>query len=244
MSRKVSERDIKLLYGLSAGRCNLCEVVVFEPKINEHGYTNIGQMAHNIAYAKNEKAPRFIDELSGDNSYDNLILLCANDHLKVDQNTKFYTVRRLNQIKKDFEDSVDKKFNVQVKPDQYLVDLINKKYELQFLYRNLDDPLSSIPFDILDIGDIDNYILEAHHPTLYPFSDHILNEHMDVIKEAYYKLKPFLLEYYFLFNHRELRPLREKPISKSDKDLILAIVKTLQRSIYDWLEYCRQSYNN
>ncbi|MCF3128762.1 hypothetical protein LRQ09_15505 [Acinetobacter soli] len=244
MSRNVSERDIKLLYGLSAARCNLCGITVFLPKVDEHGYTHIGQMAHNIAYANNENAPRFIDELSGDNSYDNLILLCANDHLQVDQNTKFYTVQKLNEIKKDFEESITRKLSVQLKPDQYLVDLINKNFELQFVCHNLGDPLYSIPFDIADIADINTYLLEANYPTLYPFRDHILNKYMDDLMEAYFELHPLLMKYYFTDNARDLRPIKEKPISPIDQDLILAITNTLRRSIYNWLEHCRQYYSN
>lgn len=98
MSRKIPDSEIKKLFGLSAGRCNLCGTCTISDR-HSGGYTIIGQMAHNISYSDNKSSPRCIDGKTGDNSYENLILLCANCHIKVDRDEEYYTVSKLNKIR-------------------------------------------------------------------------------------------------------------------------------------------------
>lgn len=243
MSRQVLSRDIKLLYGFSAARCNICEKVLFEPKINEDGYVHIGQMAHNIAYSEHESAPRAIDGSSGDNSYRNLILLCANDHISVDQNTALYTVEYIRTIKNNFENSVRARLNNVVRPDKPLVDLIQSNYNLQALIYELTFPLILLPSKIGDIIDMENFLLEANRPTSYPFRDAKLNELMQPILELAHQLSPYIILYYELSNVGDLRPIREKTISVNEKTTIQNIVQNLYQSIFNWLEYCRSNYS-
>ncbi|BCU65775.1 hypothetical protein F941_00571 [Acinetobacter bouvetii DSM 14964 = CIP 107468] len=243
MSRQVLPKDIKLLYGLSAARCNICEKVLFEPKINEDGYVHIGQMAHNIAYSEHESAPRAIDGLSGDNSYQNLILLCANDHISVDQNTAFYTVEYIRTIKNNFENSVRVRLNNAIRPDKSLVDLIHSNYNLQALIYSLNFPLILLPFNIGDIIDMENFLLEPNRPTSYPFRDEGLNGLMLPILELAHQLNPYIISYYFPSNVGDLRPIREKPIPVNEQAAITNIVQNLYQSIFNWLEYCRINYS-
>jgi hypothetical protein len=74
--------DIKKLWGLSAGRCNYpaCneECIKF---LNDEA-TVIGEMAHMIA--QSESGPRGISG-GGDDSYENLILLCPTHHKVIDK---------------------------------------------------------------------------------------------------------------------------------------------------------------
>jgi len=82
-SMAISEIDIKKLWGLAAGRCSkpgcMVECVKFLDAINP---TIIGEMAHVIA--KKPNGPRGIPE-GGDDSYENLILLCPTHHTEIDK---------------------------------------------------------------------------------------------------------------------------------------------------------------
>lgn len=242
-SRKVLPQDIKPLYGLSAARCNICGNVVFEPKIGEDGFIHIGEMAHNIAYSDNDSAPRAIDGMSGDNTYNNLILLCVLDHKRVDQNTAFYTIENLRTIKSKFEYSIQTKLNGNVRPDKQLVDLINTNFNLQGLIYALSFPLTSLPFNIGDIIDIESFLLEPNRPTSYPFFDTLLNDHMQNVLKYAYQLHPFLMSYYFPSQLNDLRPTNEKPIYPNDQNEITNIVQNLSQAIFKWLEYCRTNYS-
>ncbi len=100
MSDSITNSVIKRLYGLSAGRCNICKASVFE------GEVHIGEMAHVIA--KNSGGPRGDVNNTNNNSYDNLILLCANHHIEVDKRPSYYTVDKLKSIKRDHEVFIEK----------------------------------------------------------------------------------------------------------------------------------------
>jgi hypothetical protein len=173
VSRGISSLDIKKLYGLSAARCNLCGVELFEPKIGEDGYVHLGEMAHQAAYSNNDKAPRprNIDKNLPDNSYDNLILLCSNDHIRVDSDTKFYTVKKLKEMKECFEKSIRNKLgngNFLSSNDEWLVSEINKNFNFQYLLSQLDDPIRAVPFEIGDPIDMYNFLLVPNSPSYYP----------------------------------------------------------------------------
>lgn len=95
----ISNPEIKKLYGLAAGRCSICKINVFDNDVH------IGEMAHIIA--KSENGARGGESILGDrNSYENLILLCANHHLEVDQNSLFYTTAKLHAIKASHEENI------------------------------------------------------------------------------------------------------------------------------------------
>ena len=242
MSRKISEKDIKLLYSLSAGRCNICGKSLFQPKSNI-GFVNISQMAHIYPYANNESSPRYINGKTGDNSYYNLILLCANDHLMVDNYPEFYTTEKLHQIKNDFEKYIKLQLTKQSSKDRSLIDLIKENFNLQNLLHSLDYPLNYLPLDIGNIADIENFILIPNYPTLYPFDDDKLNNKFNNMLEHYNSLYPYIMEYYFLDNNSRLAPIKDKPIKNTEKKEIVEIIERLKSSILDWLQYCRQNYS-
>ena len=96
--------DIKKLYGLSAGRCSICKLILFESD------AHIGEMAHVIARSSN--GPRGVGDLDCErNSYENLILLCPNHHREVDGNPQAYPVGRLLSIKQEHEQFVAAHFD-------------------------------------------------------------------------------------------------------------------------------------
>ena len=81
--RRIKEKDLKLLWGLSAGRCAFpncnCELIAFA----KGEKCPIGEMAHIISHSPNATTRN--DEIGGDNTYENLILLCPTHHTLVDK---------------------------------------------------------------------------------------------------------------------------------------------------------------
>ncbi len=79
----ISEKDIKKLWGLAAGRCSCpgCEQECIR-FLDANDPTVIGEMAHVIA--KQPNGPRGQVE-GGSDSYENLILLCPTHHTEIDK---------------------------------------------------------------------------------------------------------------------------------------------------------------
>lgn len=79
---KIPEKDIKMLWGLAAGRCSYpqCQTECID-FVNDTPFV-IGEMAHIIA--KSPSSARGIPS-GGNNTYDNLILLCPTHHTLVDK---------------------------------------------------------------------------------------------------------------------------------------------------------------
>ncbi|PSL12023.1 hypothetical protein CLV44_1207 [Marinobacterium halophilum] len=178
----ISNPEVKKLYGLSAGRCNICKKGLFENEVH------IGQMAHVIG--RSVDGPRGRDVLGGDrDSYENLILLCANHHIEVDQNTEAYPVNRLLEIKQSHEYLVASQFE---HPKERLRDInfINLFMEfvpftrLQSLTHNLP---SSINLDFSLVGDMFE-ALTIDNPHLYPLNDPELNQKFNNFIQAYFNL--------------------------------------------------------
>jgi hypothetical protein len=104
-SRSYSDRTLKLLWGRAAGRCAMpeCRVELFAEATDHDPVVVIGEIAHVAAAA--DDGPRSAPELDGAqrNGYDNLMLLCQNCHARIDGQTAFYTVTRLQDIKQSHE---------------------------------------------------------------------------------------------------------------------------------------------
>lgn len=91
----------RVLFSESAGICSLpdCNMpIVFDKKVGKGHYSNL---AHIEAYSK--KGPRFNPKLSVEqrNSEENIIIVCANCHKKIDTDTETYTVEALKKIKQN-----------------------------------------------------------------------------------------------------------------------------------------------
>lgn len=242
MNRNISARDYKLLYAKSAGRCNICKIEVFNHNILSNEYVHIGQMAHNESFSDNaEVRPRPIDQSVPDNSYKNLILLCANHHLRIDQDPS-YTVEKIYSIKKDFEDFVRRSLEEKGNNDFKVLNLIREYSDFQYLMTALDDPLYSLPSNIGDIGDVNNFILQPYTPSLYPFSDEKLNILMKSILDKYHQIFPYVCMYYFPFDSVIIRPNKDHAEFLKDSNDIKRISLELKRALYDWLIYCRENY--
>ncbi|WP_397596622.1 HNH endonuclease signature motif containing protein [Silanimonas sp.] len=101
----VTDRDLKTLWGLAAGRCAFpeCgqECISF---IDSEKSTIIGEMAHIIA--KRPDGPRG-DGSGGNDTYENLILLCPNHHTEIDKApTGTYPAEQILQWKRDHESRI------------------------------------------------------------------------------------------------------------------------------------------
>jgi len=106
----LSPKDLKLLWGKAASRCSMPECR--KPLIAESSNTEpeghnflIGEMAHIIGEKNSKESARGLSTLPLDerNKYANLILLCPNDHTKIDKDEKAWPVERLHIIKREHE---------------------------------------------------------------------------------------------------------------------------------------------
>jgi hypothetical protein len=101
----IPEKDIKILWGLAAGRCSKpgCgdECVKF---LSADDPTIIGEMAHVIG--KKPNGPRGVLK-GGDDTYANLILLCPTHHREVDKSPEgVFPAKLLHQWKSDHEEAI------------------------------------------------------------------------------------------------------------------------------------------
>ena len=105
MSRSYTGKDIKLLWGLAAARCSFpnCRIECVVPASNLDKTAIIGKIAHIVAHSENgpRADPTYSSELR--DSYENIILLCANHHDLVDAQHNTFTVHDLRQWKENHE---------------------------------------------------------------------------------------------------------------------------------------------
>lgn len=176
MSDSITALAIKKLYGRSAGKCNICKVKLFE----EH--VHIGEMAHVIA--KKPNGPRGDVSQSNDNSYENLILLCSNDHTRVDNDPIRYTVDYLHTIKREHEEWIDSATDFSgdsLKKRKSDVDFLNAYFQFTPFTR-LRSLVDSLPHSF----NLDFYMFEEQFqnalkgfPAHYPLYDTSLHDYFD-----------------------------------------------------------------
>lgn len=105
-SRSVSQKTSNLLWGKSAGRCNICNKKLYE----DSAYStsgNYGEKAHIHAFSKG--GPRNSSDIEEEeiNSYNNLILLCQEHHKMIDDSPEEYPVDVLMEYKKNHENLIE-----------------------------------------------------------------------------------------------------------------------------------------
>lgn len=100
----VSDADLKLLWGRAAGTCSNpnCRANLTALAKDGRAYV-VGEMAHVIA--RQPRGPRG-DGRGGDDSYENLILLCPTCHTRADKNPDDHPVELLKSWKEDWEHQV------------------------------------------------------------------------------------------------------------------------------------------
>lgn len=101
------ENEIKLLWGRSGNRCSICKL-----ELTPDGEPNtIGEMAHIVA--RSVDGPRGKSDLSaeGRDRYENLILLCPNNHAEIDNNPEKWPVELLKKVKAEHEEWVSERLD-------------------------------------------------------------------------------------------------------------------------------------
>jgi hypothetical protein len=96
----ISDRTRKILWARAGGLCSKCRVSLVTEGTDTDDPSVIGEEAHIISEAPS--GPRHAD-LPDYDVYDNLLLLCGNDHKPADDQWRHYTVEKLRQIKRDHE---------------------------------------------------------------------------------------------------------------------------------------------
>ena len=100
---ELPRKDRKILWGESHKLCALCREQLIEQKENGTSYV-IGVEAH--IEGENANSARYNPYLDPKirNSYENRVLLCPTCHTKIDNDVQYYTLERLNQIKREHEE--------------------------------------------------------------------------------------------------------------------------------------------
>lgn len=113
----VSSKTRKLLWSRAHNACALCRkpLTVDADSAALPGVI-LGEEAHIIA--QREDGPRGRDGSRQDiDGYDNLILLCADDHKRVDEQPDVFTVTRLRDVKSKHEEWAAKRFAGEPTPE-------------------------------------------------------------------------------------------------------------------------------
>lgn len=110
----VSEKEIKKLCMRNGRYCAIChnELIIDNQDIQNE--TIIAEITH--IKGKKPGSARYDASMTEKerNSCENLLLLCANCHKMVDDQPVTYTIQRLYQIKKDYEDWIDQRIRVAI----------------------------------------------------------------------------------------------------------------------------------
>lgn len=170
----ITDKTRKTLWAKSGNRCLLCRIELVQ---ETDGVTNnliIGEECHIVS--EKGKGPRSEVEFSDDyDGYDNLVLLCANDHKRIDELTDIYTTDKLRLFKvvhetwvrttleRDATAFANDKQNIKSLPritsGKQLVDIINGAHMFDFNHDELktDDEANEIGGlfeELKDYGDI------------------------------------------------------------------------------------------
>lgn len=244
MVRKYENFDLGLLYGKSAGMCNYCKIPVFQPTDDGLDYVNVGEIAHDLPHSPNgprgqEVADiRKIDKYIPDNTYKNLILLCRNDHRRVDHD-KSYDSFKVQQLKSAHEEWVYNVFQESVYSSDYLViksllDVI----DIQGVYKALEWSPSYIAEEIFQLTHFSEYLLR-YEPLKYPFTNIILQEATDNVLRNWSDLKLYLSDPYFYTLLPANKEFKNNLISNEQFAELKLICLRLQKSLHEWLAIVR-----
>src|SRR5208337_5483095 len=100
----ISDKTRKILWSRSGGYCAICKIEFINKPSMVNNLSIIGEECHIIS--KSSNGPRFQETIKTDilDNYDNLIFLCSNHHKLIDDQIEYYTVERLQQIKREHEE--------------------------------------------------------------------------------------------------------------------------------------------
>lgn len=98
----ITSESRKRLWGRSGNRCAKCRAELVRPDENGLPGALLGEEAHIVAQSPGGARYAHLDPVVRD-GYENLILLCANDHTEVDAQPSRYTVAHLRTMKRRHE---------------------------------------------------------------------------------------------------------------------------------------------
>ncbi len=148
----ITDKTRKTLWAKSGNRCLLCRIELVQPSDGATENVIIGEECHIIS--SSDKGPRGNISYDGDyDGYDNLILLCANDHKRVDELVEIYSVESLRLFKvvhetwvkttleRDVTAFANDQQNIKSLPkitsDKQIVDIINGVHMFDFNHDEL-----------------------------------------------------------------------------------------------------------
>jgi len=105
---KISEANIKKLWGKCGGRCAMCKAEITETPNSEQTIPLIGQNAHIRGEKDGPGSPRYDSSMTDPerNSEPNLMVLCPKCHAIIDKGEKQYPAEELYRIKMAHETMV------------------------------------------------------------------------------------------------------------------------------------------
>lgn len=125
-----SDHDRRVLWARAHNRCAICrKVLVADASDAGDRESVVGEEAHIVG--RSPSGPRGgvpID--SPIDSYDNLILLCRDDHRVVDDQVNEYPAERLRQLKADHEEWAESRFGSDLVPPRLRPDPESKGWRL------------------------------------------------------------------------------------------------------------------
>lgn len=94
----ITDKTRKALWAKSGNRCLLCRIELVQEADDTNDKVIIGEECHIIS-SKNKGPRGNTEQLNDFDHIDNLVLLCANDHKRIDELTDIYTVDTLRLFK-------------------------------------------------------------------------------------------------------------------------------------------------
>lgn len=93
----ISDKTRKVLWARSGNRCALCKCILTLHAISDDSRSVVGDECHIVA--QSHRGPRGVVARRDLDDYENLVLLCKNDHKLIDDQPKYFTVDVLRAIK-------------------------------------------------------------------------------------------------------------------------------------------------
>lgn len=113
----ITEQTRKILWAKSGNKCALCKQdVVLKIGGTNANHVVIGEECHIVS--PKEGGPRH-REMENYDTYDNLIILCANHHSLIDKSIDKYSEKYLKELKKKHELSIEKNTCINEEKDTF-----------------------------------------------------------------------------------------------------------------------------
>ena len=105
ITKSIPEKDLKILWSKAGGRCSICKkkVVLESSEQVPSEHMPLGENCHIVADKKSGLRGESIMTSQERNRYPNLILLCSDHHMVIDQDSINWSIEKLHQMKADHE---------------------------------------------------------------------------------------------------------------------------------------------